>query len=155
MTGTIAVLAEKPPLRRAGRLNVVIDGTKVGEVRQGELAEFAVEPGTHTLAVKAGPSRSNTLDVALAEGETYRAISFSTGLTWIHVVPLAGLVVGLFPGTYFRLRPPPPRPVPPAQPPDGRSEAGSGSAADGLWWESDPALAKRFRNETRTGRPGG
>jgi hypothetical protein len=138
----VAVWAEAPPLRRAGKLEVVIDGDKVGPVRQGEVAEFTAEPGPHTVRVSGGGSRSNTVAVTVAEGETCRLVTSSTGLSVVGaIVPVLGLVLGLVPGSIFRLRAHAKRP---ATAPAPAARAGEGSA-NGLWWESDPVLAKRFR----------
>jgi hypothetical protein len=143
----VAVWAEAPPLRRAGKLNVVVDGRKAGTVKQGEAAEFAVEPGPHTVRVSAGGSRSRTVAVTVAEGETCRLACTGTGLgVAAAVVPLLGLILGLIPGLVFRLGIHPPRPAPTPPPDDADTGTGTGTgASNGLWWESDPALAKRLR----------
>ncbi|WP_327289503.1 hypothetical protein [Streptomyces sp. NBC_01198] len=141
MAGVVAVWAEAPPLRKAGKLGVVIDGQRVGEVRQGEAAEFSVEPGSHTVRVAAGGSRSNTLTVSVDEGATCRLVNKSTGLSVAAaIVPVLGLVMMVCPGLVFRLRVHDPRPV--SAPVTGGAPAPA--AAAGLWWESDPVLAKRY-----------
>lgn len=149
MAGVVAVWAEAPPLRRAGKLNVVIDGHRVGPVRQGEAAEFTVEPGAHTVRVTAGGSRSNAVAVTVTDGETCRIASSSTGLGAVAaVVPLLGLILGWIPGLIFHLRTHDPRPAPepePALEPAGPVSDGDAGGSTGLWWESDPVLAKRYR----------
>ncbi|WP_405582162.1 hypothetical protein [Streptomyces sp. NBC_01190] len=145
MTGVVAVLAEAPPLRRAGKLGVVIDGQRVGEVRQGEIAQFSVEPGSHTVRVGSGGSRSNTLTVAVHDGATCRVVNSSTGLgTAAAIVPLLGVVMALIPGVVFRLRVHDPRPAS-APAPGSREDGAATGGSVGLWWESDPVLAKRYR----------
>lgn len=81
MAAVVAVLAEAPPLGRAGKLCVVIDGHKVGSIPRGKAAEFAVEPGPHSVRVTGGGNKSNTVDVTMADGEKCRLVSSSTGLT--------------------------------------------------------------------------
>ncbi|MBM9437221.1 hypothetical protein [Actinacidiphila bryophytorum] len=145
MAGLIVVFAEAPPFGRAGKLGVVIDGHKVGPVRQGETAEFAVESGPHTVRVAGGGSRSNTVDVTVTDGGTCKIASSGTGLGAVAtMVPLLGLVLGAFPGLVFRLRIHDPRPAPA---PVHRVSDGDAGGSTGLWWESDPVLAKRYRKD--------
>lgn len=145
MTGVVAVLAEASPLRRAGKLGVVIDGHRVGEVRQGEVAHFSVEPGSHTVRVGSGGSRSNTVTVAVHAGATCRVVNAGTGLgTAVAVVPFLGVVMALVSGAVFRLRVHDPRPASgPAL--GGREDGAATGGSVGLWWESDPVLARRYR----------
>ncbi|SCE50958.1 hypothetical protein GA0115240_172021 [Streptomyces sp. DvalAA-14] len=142
MAGILAVLAEAPPLRRAGNLSVVVDGHKVGPVRQGEVAEFTVEPGPHSVRVTAGGNRSNAVAVTVTDGERCRIVSSSTGLGLVAIVPLLGLILMLIPGSIFRLRPHVQRRAPA---PAGQGSSGHEGGSTGLWWESDPVLAKRYR----------
>ncbi|TQF01829.1 hypothetical protein E6W39_05605 [Kitasatospora acidiphila] len=176
MNGTIAVYAEPPGIGRAGKFWVIIDGVRVGRVRQGDAMRFAVAAGTHTVRVGSGDrtTRSNTVTVAVAEGGESLVTARSTGLKFALIVPfLAGVVVprvyvlgfvvllaavfAAVPGVLFRVAVqglPEPSPVGPPAPPaaDGEPaavEAAVGETAavggSGLWWESDPALAKRYR----------
>lgn len=143
MAGLVVLFAEAPPFGRTGKLGVVIDGHKVGPVRQGETAEFTVEPGPHTVRVTGGGSRSNTVDVTVTDGGTYKIASSATGLGVVAaMVPLLGLILWAFPGLAFRLRIHDPRPAPAPVTP---SSDGDASGPTGLWWESDPVLAKRYR----------
>lgn len=126
-------------------LGVVIDGRKVGPVRQGEIAEFTVEPGPHTVRVTGGGSRSNAVDVTAIDGGKYRIVTSGTGLGMVAaMVPLLGLLLWAFPGLVFRLRIHDPRPAPAPVPVDHVSDGDAGGPT-GLWWESDPVLAKRYR----------
>lgn len=146
MAGTVMVWAEAPPLRRAGRLAVVIDGVRAGLVRQGEVEVFTVEPGAHTVRVGRAGTRSNTVSIEVAEGGTHRLANYSTGLDTAGAFLLPLALLGLIPGLVFRLqvqerRPEPaPAPASPAGP-----AATSTAAANGLWWESDPVLSKRYK----------
>lgn len=145
MAAVIMVFAEAPSLGRAGKLGVVIDGHKVGPVRQGETAEFTVEPGPHTVRVTGRGSRSNAVNVTVTSGGTYRIVSSGTGLHVVAaMVPLFGLILWAFPGLVFRLRIHDPSPAPAPAPVDHVSDGDAGGPT-GLWWESDPVLAKRYR----------
>ncbi|WP_330460645.1 hypothetical protein OIB37_29460 [Streptomyces sp. NBC_00820] len=164
MTGTIAVYAEPPRLRRGGTFKVAIDGVTVGQVRQGDAARFPVAAGRHTVRVLAKDrTRSNTVTVDVAENQDFLVTTRSTGLMVATLLPfLAGaafphlyvigavlLIAAVFyavPGLLFRVRA------------DGdterRASRASGETADelpngsGLWWESDPVLAKRYRKDS-------
>lgn len=150
MAAVVAVLAEAPPLGRAGKLDVVIDGQKVGSVPRGEAAEFTVEPGPHSVRVAGGRNKSNTVDVTMADGEKCRLVSSSTGLTMaMAMVPLLGPALMAFPGTVFRLRIHDPLPVSVPGPVGGASEGDDAGGPTTLWWESDPVLAKRYRKNAK------
>ena len=155
MAGVVAVWAEAPPFRSAGKLNVLIDGKKAGEVRQGQVAEFTAEEGRHTVRVRAGGSRSNSVTVTVRDDTTCRVVSTSTGLSAVAVmVPILGLVMSVVPGLVFRLRRHHPRPAQAAAPAQTTASApgeGGASGYTGLWWESDPVLAKRFRKSAGPG----
>ncbi|MFG1805329.1 hypothetical protein [Streptomyces sp. NPDC049040] len=144
MDATVMVWAEAPPLGRTGSFNVVIDGVKAGQVRQGEVEPFTVEPGRHTVRVSGGGSRSNTVTVEVADGETARVAARATGLSTaaVFMPPLA-----LIPGLICRLQVQSHRQAP-AAPPTG---TGTGAGANGLWWETDPVLSKRFKTAAPRG----
>ncbi|MEV7599074.1 hypothetical protein AB0O91_16990 [Kitasatospora sp. NPDC089797] len=172
MTATVVVHAE-PPLTGLvrGSFGVVIDGVRAGRVRQGALARFPVPPGTHTVRVTTwDPSRSNTVTVEVAEGREVLVAGRGTGLGFALLVPplavvavdwsyvIAALLVMLavfaaVPGLLFRLRAVGDSALPEADPADPADPAAPAGPADGeqgggaLWWESDPALAKRFRKD--------
>ncbi|MFE0459647.1 hypothetical protein ACFW1A_10340 [Kitasatospora sp. NPDC058965] len=165
MSTTVAVYAEPPRFSRAGRFRVVIDGVFVGRVRQGEAARFPVSPGRHTVRVTAlDRTRSNTVTAEVAEGQEFLVSARSTGLRLAAVLPLGccmgvppiyGLVTALLlavlghalPGVLFRAgalgtpaaaeESPAPTPSAPAAP----------EPVSALWWENDPALAKRYRKQ--------
>ncbi len=160
MTGTVVVYAEPPGLRRAWTLSVVVDGVKVGHAKQGTAARFPVAAGTHTVRVTAKDrTRSNAVAVEVVEGQDFLVTARGTGLTAALLLPLLAVFVvpGIYvmafvlltgalfyaaPGLLFRARA------------DGDPELRTAQAAEpaeeehggtGLWWESDPALAKRYR----------
>lgn len=144
MAAVIVVLAEARPFGRAGKLGVVIDGRKAGPVLQGETAQFTVAPGPHTVRVTGGGNRSNTVEITATDGAEYRLVNSHTGLTMAAaMVPLLALVLWAFPGTVFRLRIHDPRPAQVPAPVDRASEPDP-DGPTGLWWESDPVLAKRY-----------
>ncbi|MCG6499529.1 hypothetical protein [Kitasatospora sp. A2-31] len=140
-----------------------MDGARVGAVRQGEVAHFPVPAGTHTVQVTAKDrTRSNSVTVDVADGGQAVVTSRGTGLGVALVLPLlagiavpplfvvaaillVGAVLYALPGVLFRVRAeaPAPRPVP--TPPATATPGGAAEhGGNGLWWESDPALAKRF-----------
>lgn len=143
MAGVVVVRTEAPPLRRAGTLDVLVDGELVGTIKQGRSDRFEVAPGPHTVRVGAGISRSNTLTVEVAEGGAHWVSAYGTGFALLAAVLPLLYVVCVIPGLVFRLRPEddvtvPAEPLPP-------TAAGGDATSTGLWWESDPKLAKRFR----------
>ncbi|MFG2821916.1 hypothetical protein ACGFX4_21125 [Kitasatospora sp. NPDC048365] len=168
MTGTIVVHAEAPRIGRAGTLLVTIDGTPAGDVRQGHTARFPATAGTHRVRVHTKDRTSSNVITANVTDEQeclLRARGTGLGHT-VFLVPLAGLVtpplftvltVLLFavllqtvPGLLFRLRHD--ETATASADPDpgsGSDSAGDGeSNSTGLWWESDPVLAKRYRKDS-------
>ncbi|MER7848129.1 hypothetical protein ABTZ03_29775 [Kitasatospora sp. NPDC096077] len=162
MTATVAVYAEQPFLAlRRGTFGVEIDGVPVGGVRQGTVARFPVSAGTHTVRLTAWDrSRSNPVAVEVAEDREFLVTGRGTGLgfaflvlplaraamvPWYYVAPVGLLMIAVFwsvPGLLFRLR---------AVGDSALGEAREAGPAEqepdgnGLWWESDPALAERLR----------
>ncbi|RKE05073.1 hypothetical protein [Streptomyces sp. TLI_171] len=162
MTGTIVVHAEQPGLGRAGTFGVVVDGVKVGRVKQGESAQFPASAGAHLVRVTAKDrTRSNTVSVEVAEGRDCSVTARGTGLGVALVLPLlAGIAVppvfaiaGILllgavffavPGLMFRVRADGAPETEGGVPHSARADTEDAEGA-GLWWESDPALAKRFQ----------
>lgn len=176
MTGTVVVHAERPFLALwRGSFGVEIDGVRVGSVRQGALARFPVPAGVHTVRLAAWDrTRSNTVAVEVGEDREFLVTARGSGLRfafaalplaraaqipWYYVSAVAlamAAVVWTVPGLLFRVQAvgdsylpadpadPADRATRPAEP-AGPEEEHSGN---GLWWESDPALAKRFRKDT-------
>ncbi|MGW2377700.1 hypothetical protein [Kitasatospora sp. NPDC001683] len=166
MTGTVVVHAERPLIvLREGWYRVVIDGVRVGGVRQGGTARFPVPAGTHTVRLAAWDrTRSNTVTVEVAEDREFLVAGRGTGLRfapfvvaplaraamvpWYYVVAVTlPMLAALWavPGLVFRVRAVGDCALPTARAADPADEEHGG---DGLWWESDPALAKRFRKNT-------
>jgi hypothetical protein len=48
---------------------VVVDGRKIGKLRNGETREFSIEPGSHTIRAKIDWCGSHTQQFTAAEGE--------------------------------------------------------------------------------------
>ncbi|WP_371614093.1 hypothetical protein [Streptomyces sp. NBC_00454] len=160
MTGTVVVRAEQPGLGRAGAFSVVVDKMTVGRVDQGTTARFFVAVGTHEVRVTGRDrTRSNTVTVDVAEGQDVLVAAQGTGLKAAILLPLlAGISVPAFyvvatilltgalfyavPGLLFRVRVFGGAELRSTQDVPGVEEEQSGT---GLWWETDPALAKRFR----------
>lgn len=51
---------------------VILDGAKIGEVRNGQTQQFAIAPGQHTLSLKIDWCVSNTIDFTSAGDEEIR-----------------------------------------------------------------------------------
>ncbi len=56
--------------------SVVVDGTDLGNIKNGENQEFPIAPGTHEIIIKVDWCSSNTITFVVKEGET---LSFSCG----------------------------------------------------------------------------
>ncbi|MFE3876007.1 hypothetical protein ACFXPX_16635 [Kitasatospora sp. NPDC059146] len=169
MTGTVVVHAESPLVALVkGSYGVVIDGVRVGRVRQGAVARFPVPAGTHAVGLTVWDgTRSNAVTVEVGEDREFLLSGRGTGLGYAFLLPVLArtvlpwyyTVVALLlmlaavravPGLTLRLRAVGDSYLPavhgdePAGPAEGESAEGEG-AGNGLWWESDPALAKRLR----------
>ncbi|MFC6593869.1 hypothetical protein [Kitasatospora paranensis] len=145
MTGTLVVRAEQALMGRARPLGVFVDGVRVAEVVRGGVARITVEPGRHEVRTGRGRLRSNSVAVDVREGAEFVVTAFGTGYEiLIAVVPVLGLL-GLAPGVVLRLRAEGDDVVPRGPGPEDARDAEQGAGAGGLWWESDPQLAKRYR----------
>ncbi|MDH6132326.1 hypothetical protein P3T37_001711 [Kitasatospora sp. MAA4] len=107
--------------------------------------------GTHTVRFTAKDrTRSNTVTVEVVEGREFLVTSRGTGLAAALLTPfladiavpaiyavgcvlLTGALFYAIPGVLFRVRA------------DGTPAGEQGDGGGGLWWESDPALAERYR----------
>jgi hypothetical protein len=49
--------------------SIVVDGKKIGKVRNGETKEFTIEPGSHSIRAKIDWCGSHTLDFTATEDE--------------------------------------------------------------------------------------
>jgi hypothetical protein len=55
---------------RRGRFDVCVDGTIVGQIKWQEPLEVPVQPGRHTLQIKAGRYSSRVLSIEATGGDT-------------------------------------------------------------------------------------
>jgi len=55
---------------RRGRFDVCVDGTSVGQIKWQEPLEVPVQPGRHTLQIKAGRYSSRALSIEVGNGDT-------------------------------------------------------------------------------------
>lgn len=146
MSGIVLVRAEPPSIwpLNAGNLRVLIDGVQVGQVKQGSFERFTVEPGGHDIRVAGGGNRSRTVAVDVPDGGTCRVVAGGGATSFLVAVLPVLAVLGVIPGLIFSLR---------VEEDEALAERGADAAAvpgagssNGLWWESDPRLAKRLRN---------
>jgi hypothetical protein len=49
--------------------SVLLDGKKIGEIRNGETKKFSIEPGAHTMSFKIDWCGSKTLDFTAVEDQ--------------------------------------------------------------------------------------
>lgn len=146
MAGFVLIRTEEPSLKRAAWLNVVIDDTTVGKVKQGGSAVFPVEPGRHSLRVSARGGRSNTMAIEVPEDGECRVRAFDTGYALLTaIVPVLSFIAAV-PGLIHRVRTDDDTAAAPA--PIATYEESIAESPAGLWWESDRALAKRIRKNT-------
>lgn len=144
MAGEMVIRAEAPPLRTAGTLGVVVDGERVGEVKQGGVARFPLDPGPHTVRVTVKGGRSKDVAFEMPEEGAFRIEVTSTGMSLlVGILPIL-YPLSFIPGFAHQVTA---RGVAPADVPAQAEAADPGEAApNGLWWQSDPKLAKRFQN---------
>lgn len=145
MAGEMVIRAEAPPLRTAGMLGVVVDGERVGEVKQGGSARFPLGPGQHTVSVTSRGGRSKDVTFEMPEEEgVYQVDVTSTGMSLCLAIMPLFYPLGFIPGMLFQITgrrvveanvPAQPSPTAPA----------GEEAPNGLWWQADPKLAKRFQ----------
>lgn len=75
MSGTLRLTREGFGIElRRGPFEVVLDGTAVATIERGDTVEAALEPGHHTLQIRAGrySSRTRSFDSADGEGVNFR-----------------------------------------------------------------------------------
>ncbi|MEY9844670.1 hypothetical protein [Streptacidiphilus sp. MAP5-3] len=145
MAGEMVIRAEAPPLRTAGTLAVLVDGERVGEVKQGGVARFPLDPGPHTVRVAVKGSRSKDVAFEMPEEGAYRVDVTSTGMSLLVGILPFFYPLGFIPGLLHQVTA---RGVAPAQVPAQAAEAvvSGEQAHNGLWWQADPKLAKRFQS---------
>lgn len=71
-----------------------IDGKKAGQIRDGEIKEFEIAPGTHTVVARIDWARSNELEVEIGEEEIkeLQVRGFRNG-NWL--IPISFLIIAL------------------------------------------------------------
>ena len=74
---------------RRGRFDVCVDGGSVGQINWQEPLELPVQPGRHTLQIRAGRYSSRDLSFEARDGET---LAFRCHGTMIWIRFLASLV---------------------------------------------------------------
>lgn len=70
----IEIVREEGKRTQWGRYSVLIDGEKLGRLRDGESGRYEVAPGYHAVAVRFYRFSSKTVSMTLAEGESIRLI---------------------------------------------------------------------------------
>ncbi|MFD7450612.1 hypothetical protein [Kitasatospora sp. NPDC059827] len=165
MTGTVVVHAESPVFGLTRHtFGVVVDGVRVGAVRQGDTARFPVQAGARAVRLATRDlSRSNTVTVEVGEDREFLVAGRGTGLGFAVLVPalapfamvpwpyvvavilLMGVTLWTVPGLLFRVRAVGDSYLPAVHGDESAGPAEEESVGNGLWWESDPALAKRLR----------
>jgi hypothetical protein len=96
----IEIFRKEGKPKQWGRYSVLIDGDKLGRLRDGETSRYEVAPGHHAVAVRFHRFSSKTLSMTLAEHETIRlrcmlsdrhviarATSYQTDL-WLTLEPI-------------------------------------------------------------------
>lgn len=86
MTATLILTREVPfgiELRR-GVFDIEVDGKNAGSVKNNETVEVPIEPGHHTLRIRAGrySSRGQSLDVADGDTASFRCHGAMIWPTW-------------------------------------------------------------------------
>jgi hypothetical protein len=96
-TGSIVVSRDKAPWRDRGRkYKLLVDGTVVGRLTQGDTVTHQVEPGPHSVQVKIDWARSPEIQCSVASGQSAQLVCGPGGSSM--------RVDALFhPGKYVRL----------------------------------------------------
>lgn len=91
MTATLHLIREKGVVMelRRGTFRVVLDGKDVGSIDMHATIEMPIEPGHHTLQVKAGRYTSSRRSFDAADGST---VNFKCNSAVIWPVYLASLI---------------------------------------------------------------
>jgi hypothetical protein len=87
MTATLILTRQAPfafELRR-GVFEIEVDGKNVGSIKNNETVEVPIEPGPHTLRIRAGrySSRGQSLDVADGDTASFRCHGAVIWPTWV------------------------------------------------------------------------
>ena len=80
---------------RRGRFEILVDGRDIGSIDYGDTVEEPVEPGHHTLRIRAGrySSRAHSFDVTDGEAVSFRCSGANIWPLWLvsFVVPDLGI----------------------------------------------------------------
>jgi hypothetical protein len=71
-------------LGSGGHINVVLDGSKVGDISPTQTEVYEVSPGEHSLSVRflGGLRRSRKLSVSIAKGEQQEFVCLLNAFAW-------------------------------------------------------------------------
>lgn len=64
---------------------IMLDGKRIGSIKNGQTRTFSIIPGRHELVVKIDWCRSNSMNLEIREGQTLQASCSSPfrGIRWI------------------------------------------------------------------------
>lgn len=54
--------------------SLLLDGSKIGRIKNGETADFLIEPGNHNIQYKMGFSKSKPIQIQVLQGETAKLV---------------------------------------------------------------------------------
>jgi hypothetical protein len=78
---------------RIRQYRVLLDGTEIGRINDGEEKRFAISPGQHDLAVKIDWCRTDPHEFSAVDGET---VTFDCGSNLRGIYLVSGLYYALF-----------------------------------------------------------
>jgi hypothetical protein len=106
--GTIRIERARQYANRLRRITIWVDGEQVGQISDGEGADFAVEPGPHRVRATIDWCKSETLSVNLDPGRRITLHLSSPVRPW----RLFGALSAVFgpPGSFIALAPLEPQP---------------------------------------------
>jgi hypothetical protein len=97
--GVLKVARTKNVAAGLRRLDVIVDGQKVGSIGNGEEQTFDVSEGTHSVEVKLGfGSRSEVVDVYVASGSTSELECGISGAFWQRNLAIVAVVLMIVAG---------------------------------------------------------
>ncbi|WP_143069774.1 hypothetical protein [Hymenobacter actinosclerus] len=91
---TVKIEREKAYFNKFKKYKIVIDGMEAGEIVDGKLVEFTVEPGIHSMIAKVSWCSSSEVQFEVKEGNTRKFRV--TGPEEYNHSPLRSLLVMLF-----------------------------------------------------------
>ena len=98
MTATLSLTRESVGIElRRGRFEISVDGKTVGSLERHETVETPLEPGHHTLRMRAGrySSRDRTFDVADGEVVNFRCHGAMIWPTYVASIVKSDLAISL------------------------------------------------------------